>query len=404
MPLSRAGSLDREEAANVRRAVVLGRPASGAGQCVHVEELTSALKQLGHEIIIVAPAMTDDQSFDASPRFVDFLKRYLPRFLYELAELGYSLVAYRRMIDAARKHQPHVIYERYNLYMLAGVWPKRTTGFPMLLQVNASLYDERKKFSGIALDRLARWSEKTAWASTDRVLPETEVLAGYVERVGVPPDRITVIPHGIHEELFASAPTTADAQRRIGLDGKLVLGFVGFVREWHNLEHVVDLVADSRDWRRHLLVVGDGPAIPGIKQRAADRGVSSQVTIAGLVQRSDIPAYVTAFDIALQPDVVPYASPLKLFEYLALVRAIVAPDKPNIREILTNERNALLFDADDANSFLVAIERLCSEPELRARLGRAAAATIHEQRLTWINNARRVETLFSDLAPANKRQ
>ncbi len=73
-------------------------------------------------------------------------------------------------------------------------------------------------------------------------------------------------------------------------------------------------------------------------------GIASRVHFTGIVERDDVAKYVAAFDIALQPAVVAYASPLKLFEYLALGKAIVAPGQPNIREILTHEKNALLFD------------------------------------------------------------
>jgi glycosyltransferase involved in cell wall biosynthesis len=73
---------------------------------------------------------------------------------------------------------------------------------------------------------------------------------------------------------------------------------------------------------------------------ALDHNLQERVTFTGVVPRERIPEYVAAFDIALQPAVVPYASPLKVFEYLALGKAIVAPRQPNIEEILTDRLNA----------------------------------------------------------------
>ena len=106
---------------------------------------------------------------------------------------------------------------------------------------------------------------------------------------------------------------------------------------------------------------------------------------------------MSAFDVALQPDVVDYASPLKLFEYLALGRAIVAPDRPNIREVLENGKNSLLFDPAVPGALTESVERLCVDTELRYSLGEAARSTIEEKGFTWENNARRVETLFQKL-------
>jgi len=104
-----------------------------------------------------------------------------------------------------------------------------------------------------------------------------------------------------------------------------------------------------------------------------------------------------AFDIALQPDVTQYASPLKLFEYMFFGQAIVAPDTPNIREILTHDHNALLVSPKDPDALAVALQRLCREPELRERLGQNALATLWKKELTWDHNALRVEQIGRQL-------
>ncbi len=126
--------------------------------------------------------------------------------------------------------------------------------------------------------------------------------------------------------------------------------------------------------------------------------MQDRVTFTGVVQRDDVARHVAAFDIALQPAVVAYASPLKLFEYLALGKAIVAPDQPNIAEILTDNANALLFDPQDADSLPAVLNRLCIDSALRLRIGGQAHATIGTRRLTWRANAERAVDLFGTLA------
>lgn len=112
---------------------------------------------------------------------------------------------------------------------------------------------------------------------------------------------------------------------------------------------------------------------------------------------------MAAFDIALQPAVVDYASPLKLFEYLALGKAIVAPRQPNLQEVLADGQNALLFDPTDPQALALALDRLAGDPALRATLATAALATIREKRLTWRENARRVSELCrAQVAPGKQ--
>lgn len=376
------------------------RTRSKDGQYVHIEEMIEALRALGHEVIVVAPSATESTDFGSDGGFIARLKQHLPQFIYEVMEFGYALVAYLRLARAVRAHQPDCLYERYNLFQPAGVWIKRFYRLPFLLEVNAPIFAERARYDGISLQRIARWSERYTWRNADLVLPVTQVLGNMVQQEGVPPERITVIPNGINSQRFAANPDTAQAKRLLGLEGHLVLGFTGFVRDWHGMDKVIDFIAQAgAQGRCHLLLVGDGPVRAALEQQALRLGVADLVTFTGVVQRDQVASYVAAFDIALQPAVVAYASPLKLFEYLALGRAIVAPSQANIREVLQDGVNALLFDPEDNAGLVKAIQRLIEDPALRQRLASKAGATITERGLTWHANAQRVTQLARSLMP-----
>ena len=374
------------------------------GQYDHLEELVGALRALGHEVAIVGPDAVGSAAFGSDAGLVAWLKKRLPPALYEVAEWGYGFVAYRRLKRAIATFLPDVVYERYNLYSTAGVRARAAFGLPMLLEINAPVYAERKQFDGIALDGLAKASEAEAWRGADVVLPVTRVLAETVRRTVGQTRRLEVIPSGINLERFAGPFDTAAVRRRWQLDGRLVLGFTGFVRDWHGLDRVIDAIArDGAEHPRMLFVIGDGPARASLEAQAAALGIASRVVFTGIVPREEIPAYVSTFDIALQPAVVAYASPPELFEYLALGRAIVAPAQPNIREVLDDGVNALLFDPAAPNGLTDAIERLSGDPALRATLARGAAETIARRGLTWTRNAERVIRLFEELLLARGR-
>ncbi len=372
------------------------RTASKDGQAVHIEEMIDALRGLGHEVRVVAPMVGDDTGqMGGGVGWVHRLKARLPRAVYELMELAYSAVAYRKLLRAAREFQPDAIYERYNLFLLSGLMAKRRLGLPLLLEVNAPLVQERAQHSGgLSLQRLARWAEGTAWRGADAVLPVTAVLAQHVRAYGVPAERIHVVPNGINRAHFAGAPTPEAAKRALGLEGRLVLGFTGFVREWHGVDRIIDWMAGAdAPAESHLLMVGDGPVRAALEAQAARLGLSQRVSFTGVVHRDAVPAHVAAFDIALQPAVTAYASPLKLMEYLALGKAVVAPATPNLMEVLTHEVNALLFDEHGAGALEAALTRLCRDGELRARLGQGSADTIDRLGLTWSGNAQRAVRL-----------
>ena len=385
------------------------RTASKDGQAVHIEEMIEALRSEGHVVQVVAPGTPDttdsapgqksDGQMGGDMGWVHRLKAHLPKAVYELMEFAYSYVAYRKLVVAARAFKPDVIYERYNLFLLSGLMVKKRLGIPLLLEVNAPLVQERLQHSGgLALRRLATWAEGVAWRGADRVLPVTHVLADYVQSRGVPEAHIQVIPNGINRAHFAQSPGQDEAKAQLGLQDRLVLGFTGFVRDWHGVDRIVDWMATPQaPAHTHLLVVGDGPVRQALEEQAKRLGLANRVGFTGVIHRDQVPAHVAAFDVALQPAVTPYASPLKLMEYLVLGKAIIAPSTPNLRETLTHESNALLFDESAPGSLEQALTRLCTDSDLRARLALGAVQTIDRLDLTWIGNARRVVALVEEL-------
>jgi len=379
------------------------RIASRDGQSVHLEELMKALKTLGHEVILVGPAAFAQTEFGGSNSAVDSIKKLIPAWLYEPLEIAYNIKAFLRLRAAVLKHRPDIIYERFSLYLFAGVWARKRLGLPLILEVNSPLFEERAKNDGLRLHRIGRWAQGYIWRNVDHAFPVTGVLAKTVESYGVPASRITVVPNGVDPARFQAVPKT---EAPVGLAGKpvIVLGFTGFIRDWNAVHRLIDFAALHKDtYDIRVLVVGDGPARPFLEEYARKQGIPERLTITGIVGRDEVTRHVTSFDIAVLPDVTPYSSPLKLFEYLQLGSAIVAPDMENIREILTEGHDALLF-AKDPGALEAALLKLCADPALRARLGVAAKDTITRKSLTWVNSAERVVAVAKRLVASAGRK
>ena len=363
------------------------RIGSRDGQSLHIDELVAALREVGHEVRVVGPSLYDNMAFGGDSGGVVLIRKYLPKALNELTELAYNILAYRRLRRALDSFQPDIIYERYNLFYLAGTLLARRSGVPLYLEVNSPLADERARYSGLRLQRLAHKLERYIWQSATRVLAVTEVLKDTMARAGVAPKRISVTPNGIHLDQFATLKCRSPSADRVAL------GFIGFMREWHGLDRVIDAVAryDGHPAVR-LTIAGEGPARPALERQVAALGIQEHVVFTGLADRATVPTLLASFDIALQPRVVDYASPLKIFEYMAAGCAIVAPDQPNIREVLTDNETALLFDSANPDAMWNAIVRLLADPELRQRLGEAAKEAVRQRDYTWDGNARRITT------------
>ena len=149
-----------------------------------------------------------------------------------------------------------------------------------------------------------------------------------------------------------------------------------------------------------FLLVGDGDRRPGVERRIAEGGASDRVVFAGRIPHGEVPAYLDACDILLSPHVpMPdgsafFGSPTKLFEYMAMEKAIAASRLGQIGDVIEDGVSGLLLTPGSVDELVAAIEKLAADPDLRNRLGRAARATVLEK-YTWRASARRA-TDFTD--------
>jgi len=370
------------------------------GQAVHIRSLIEAFQSEGHEVREVALVeRSGEDSAKPAPEKAAAPARWspwalfglLPGFIKELAEYGYSLHARRRLMRAAREFQPDFIYERYAFGNTAGVSAAEALGLPIILEVNSPLVLELSRTRGLAFPRLARRVENGIFKRATRVCVVTEVLKGMVVELGVAPEQVFVTPNGVHPELYSDLDREA-ARQDLGIAATRgpVLGFVGYYRDWHRLDLVLDGMATEALATAHLVLVGTGPAEEGLRARAREVGVEDRLHFAGTRPHDRIPAILPAFDLGLVPAINPYASPLKLHEYMAAGLPTVAPDQPNLREVLTDGHDALLVTPGDGPALIQALSRLATDEPLRAAMGAAAKQTILDRELTWRGNARRV--------------
>lgn len=378
------------------------RIASKDGQFTHIEEVVNALEARGHEVRIVGPdVFKSDTGQGGSAGWVGRLKTTLPPALYELAEASYAWVAYQRIRKAIAAFKPDVIYERYALYQPAGVWASKRTGIPLLLEVNAPYAIARRKYSQIKLGKLADGIERYTYRGATVVFPVTRVLGDMLVGMGVDSDRIRVVPNGINPQNFANLPSVAEAKAAQGLQGRTVIGFIGFAREWDRLDRIVTWLGQRpKNDPSTLMIVGDGPVRSALEAQARELGIPERLHFTGVLPRSEVAAAAMAFDVALQTALVPYASPLCLFEYMAMGKAIVAPDQPNHHEVLVKDVDCLMYDPLDPEGIERALEALLSTPALRLRLGEAARQALSQRGYYWSDNAARIEAAAMDLVPS----
>jgi len=391
----------------VKRILYHHRTQADDGQAVHVRALIGAFRAAGHEVLEVGLVR---HGTDAAPSARKRsgpgwgLVTRAPRFVREVAEYAYTAVGRQRILSAAVHFEPDFLYERHAFGNAAGVLAARRLGRPLVLEVNAPMVLELERTRGLVFPGLARRLESFVLREADRVCAVTGVLRDMLVARGADPERVLVTPNGVDLAAYDHADPAAvraAARADLGLPaeeaGELVLGFVGHYRRWHRLDVALDALGDPSLAHARLVVIGAGPAHDDLVRQAQRAGIASRVHFPGTRPHGSIPRLLAAFDVALLPAINPYASPLKLHEYMAARLPVIAPDQENLREVLEDGRDALLVPPDDADALRAAILELATDPRRAAELGARARRTVEERDLTWAGNVRRVLAAVEEL-------
>jgi glycosyltransferase involved in cell wall biosynthesis len=294
------------------------------------------------------------------------------------------------------------LYHRYSLDSFAAVALSIELGAPLVLEYNGSeLWVAQHWGKGLVEARRAERIEMLNLRAADLITVVSAPLREQLIHRGIDPEKILVNPNGVDPGTFSPEIDGTAIRRRLGLGDGLVIGFIGTFGPWHGAEVLADAFARmlaSEDVRRlnpRLLLVGDGVrranALEILRQTSADR----YAVTTGLVPQEEAPQYLAACDILVAPHVpnpdgsVFFGSPTKLFEYMAMGKAVVASKLGQIGDVLAPGTTALLVPPGEPAPLAEALGRLAGDPELRRRLGAAARAAVLRG-FTWKSHVARI--------------
>jgi glycosyltransferase involved in cell wall biosynthesis len=368
-------------------------------QGIHIREMVNAFQGMGHQVEVVGMISHEDQGGQNTKKsWISRFASHIPSLFYEVLEILYNCYAFYLLTKRIQKFRPDFIYERYSLYTVAGILVSKLFSIPLILEVNAPIAFEKIKYSKLFLPKFAKFFERWICSNAYKTIVVTTPLKIILESLGVPEKKMVVIPNGINPDIFNPSIDGNGLRKQLKLKGKIVVGFVGWFRKWHGLEELLRVYADYKmfEMNIHILLVGDGPAYPELKNFACQNGIIKKgVTFTGAVARKEVPKYMAAFDIAIQPNVTDYACPIKLVEYISMQKAIIAPNKPNIKEILKNDYQGL-FQANDFDDMAKTIIRVGDSKNLIRKLETKSAAIFRERGYMWIQNAKKTLALLNE--------
>jgi glycosyltransferase involved in cell wall biosynthesis len=206
-------------------------------------------------------------------------------------------------------------------------------------------------------------------------------------RVGIPQDRIKVLPNGVHVDRFNVAPSqkSMKAKLHIPSDSPLIV-FSGSLQSGRGGDEMISC-AEMLPEVQFVIIGGTPDQVTHYQKIADSRGVKNMNFIGHITQR-ELPNYLLAADILLMPYTTrfsehsfEYTSPMKMFEYLATGRPIVATDFPILHEVLEHGRNAIFVAPDSGAELARGVRYLLDNPEIAQRIGQTAKT--EAQNYSW---------------------
>lgn len=386
------------------------------GASVHVREFNVAATELGHEVVLacarlgsgnVAPpvqilelpleSLPGAAAAQAAAHGVDARSQRLPLVDQELAKLAYDEWVGDRLLAelAVRAYRPELIYERHALFSTAGVRIAARLGCPRILEVNAPLAEEQKRFRGLSLESVARRMEVESFRGAAAIVAVSAQVRSYIhDASGVGVERIHVLPNGVDVDRFARSPAREEIRKRVGYGADdAAIGFIGSFKPWHGTSFLLEVFEDIAAIRSsaRLFAVGDGPEWGSLCARVDASAFGDRVCLTGRVPHAEIPSWVAAADILVAPYEAMdnfYFSPLKVLEALAGGKPVVAPRLGQLMELIEHGRTGLLYPPGDAGACREAILSLIDDPVRRCAMGAAARSAAAGQ--SWQGIVRRV--------------
>ncbi len=358
---------------------------STAANSMQVMKACQAISQLGHEVRLFVPRRSQTSDNIDLVAYYGLTSPIQIEWLPDNRKIHHYDLAYRA-VRLSRRMNADITY---SWLPQAGIF-SLLAGIPVILELHGP---PEGRFGPILFSLFYRVPGKK------RLLPITRALAEQLgKRFNIDINdkvHLQVSPNGVDLERYANLPGPSVARELLGLPPILTVGYTGHLYPGRGMMLIVEL---ARQFPQvNFLWVGGQSADVELWRGRLKAEKIENITLTGFVQNSQLPLYQAAADILFMPyekvvtgssggDSATYASPMKMFEYMASKRLIISSDLPVIREVL-NPSNAILCPAEDIYSWSQALSFVISSEENRFSI--AQQAWLDVQQYTWLERARK---------------
>ena len=360
---------------------------SPKGASTHITYFTRGLVEAGYRVQLITagdPVLPEQDAYCGA----DILRVPSgddPNFLKRAVEFGQAVMQH---LDAMGIASYKVVHFRSIWCGLPIAQAKTRLGYKTLFEVNGLPSVELKyhypALRGSAVLDKFKEQEIATLDLADAIVCPSAVTKAYIASQGIPRDKITVIPNGVDTKLFTSQPTH-------GLTNYRTILYIGTLADWQGLGVLLEaLPVIVAQFPCKLRIVGRGRRRQHkeLQKRIRKLGLDEHVSIESAVPHHEVPGLIAQADVCIAPlayndrNVTQGCCPIKIIEYMACARPIVAANLPVVRELVREDVDALLFTPDDPADLARCVLTVVGDSTLAQRLSASASQRAHG-RFRW---------------------
>lgn len=344
------------------------------GSNTHVLELSSHISK-NMNILLFAPLSTNNKKL---PNFISYIKVSGSNVSSILYQLSYQIGLFFKLLLNCINRKPNIIYERVSGWSIFPALIAKTFNISYITEVNGLLVEELKidLYPSIYI-KICSFNEKRNYNYSQKIICVTPgVREGLINLYNVPSEKIVVINNGANTDLFCPIDPEV-AKVKLGLDiSKSYICFVGNLARWQGVEYLI--MAAPLILKKYpnlsFLVVGDGLIKSKLVQLTHKIGVFDNFIFTGGVPYDMVPLYINASNVCVAPFIKERnekigLSPLKLYEYMACGKPVVASDINGVSEVLELSKSGISVLPENSEALAEAIAVLLENDAFGVELG-----------------------------------
>ncbi len=328
--------------------------AAPSGPGTHIREVIGAFENRGHEVVRFI-AGGESLSVSASIEFKKrSYKKLIPSYVWQTLKdhklLRFDQMLYTQLVELIKREKPDVIYERAYYLMSSGYRAACDCGVKYVCEINAPYPQEKMEMEGKSwFQGKAVRTEREQVQQSHKTIVVSSALKNYlIERTGVSANRILVTPNAVnasHNPVDENLKKTIKSKLNV-LPTDKVIGFVGSIFPYHGVDILLEAffqLKRSGTKNVKLLIVGDGEILNELKQKANASGYKEHVFFTGNVPHAEVYTFIDTMDITVMARSNWYGSPVKIFEYGAMKKLVIAPDEIPVHDVMQHEVHGFII-------------------------------------------------------------